>query len=159
MPRVRKPQQPVQLALAVESSPPEAPTGSRRRAMPAAPMNRAVRELAAFVQGNDFKAARGIHFVALYLQMHLECYGVEAADCGPDARLAAAGLANNMLARDFAGDGEKMADFVAWVWTRERRAEVYRKEQGRSGRRITWRLQFGSQLLTDFKVEAARNHR
>jgi hypothetical protein len=122
-------------------------------------MREAAYEVGTFIKNNDWSTARAIHFVALYLKMHLEIYGVEAADCGPEERLQAAGIAGKMLEREFGGEPERMVDFVHWVWKREAGAERWRRENGREGRRISWMLQFSSKLLLDYKVNYRRTAR
>lgn len=96
------------------------------------------------------------HFVALYADLHFRVYGVEPIDLGSKERAFAAKLARDMLEKDFAGDAAKMAEFVSWAWSREKEREQWRRDNGRDGGRISWRFQFGRQLLADFKVRKVR---
>lgn len=157
MARVRKKAEPqAQLPLVVDGTRDRA---TRRRAPWVAEFNvvKLQAELEAMIKANEFAAAKPLHFVLLYKKMHLECYGVEAIDCGREDMLPAAQKAGSILERHFDGSGEAMADFVAWTWVREKKREEWRRSNGRSGQRIGWRLQFNASLLTDYKVDLARN--
>lgn len=104
-----------------------------------------------------FDEASGIHFVALYADLHFRVYKVEAGDLAQKERVYATKLAEGMLARDFGGDRAKMAEFVSWTWSRENGREAWRRETKNAGGRITWRAQFGkSSLLTDYRIDQAR---
>lgn len=154
--RVRRPiVAPEQLPLIAESAP-DGPTRTRRKTLPPSKMRSAAHEVEEFVRANQWAAARPIHLVALYLRQHIECYGFEASDCGPEERLQACGVAGKMLDRDFGGDPVAMVDFMRWVWKRETGAEKWRRENHRSGRRISWNLQFSQKLLLDYKVDWRR---
>lgn len=103
--------------------------------------------------------ATGIHFVALFADLYFRVYQVAPDDLSrPPERAFATKLANDMLRGDFAGDADAMAKFVAWTWTRERRTEAWRREDpvARSGRRLSWRVQFSRAILSDFRVAEAR---
>jgi hypothetical protein len=129
---------------------------SRGRGMSSESMARASREMSRMVASGDWTGAVGKHFVALLAFLHLRIYGIECADLGPTERMHASGAATRMLEREFGGDANAMAEFVRWCWQREQRTEKWRRENRRSGRRLSWRLQFGGQLLTDFRIDRAR---
>lgn len=105
---------------------------------------------------NSFEKAQGKHFVAIYADLHFRVYGVAPGDLGARERTFAAKLAGNMLAKYFDGDRSRFACFVAWTWSREREREKWRRENGRDGSRIDWRLQFNPKLLTDFRISEER---
>lgn len=117
---------------------------------------KALDEAARMLATGEWKEATGIHFAALYADLHFRVYGVEAEDLGSKERVYAAKLATDMLADAFGGDRDAMARFVAWTWSREREREKWRRETGNGGGRVTWRAQFGKKLLTEFRLEEAR---
>jgi hypothetical protein len=62
-----------------------------------------------------------------------------------------------MLRAQFGADPERMAIFMSWTWTRERKQQVWREANGREGgRRLGWALQFSRGLVTDYRVDDAR---
>ncbi len=113
-------------------------------------------EVEAFLAAGSWKGAEGKHFVALYADLHFRVYGIAPADLAPKERLYASGMAKSLLAKEFGGDRDEMSRFVAWTWTREKERERWRRENGRDGQRIDWRLQFGTRLLVDFRLAEAR---
>ena len=113
-------------------------------------------EARAFVEAGDWSRATPAHFVALYAIGHLNVYGVEPGELTPPLRLAAAGAAARMLQNDFGGDAGKMHAFVRWTWERELEREQWRRDNGREGGRISWRLQFSRAIWTDWRLDLAR---
>lgn len=101
---------------------------------------------------------QGRHFVALYAELYFRVYGVVPEDLGQKERGYAAKLASDMVEKDFGGDRRAMANFVSWIWSREKGRERWRLENpGRSGGgRITWRSQFSRSLLADYRIDEAR---
>ena len=157
MARVRRPVgEPAQLPLIAESTPAGVVRQRRRSTLPDSRVAAVAKEVEAMAEADRWEGANAVHLVVLYLKLHLEVYGVEASDCGPADRLAAIGVATNMLGRDFDGDAALMAEFVWWTWEREKGAEKWRRENHRPGRRVTWQLQFSQRLLTDYRVHLAR---
>lgn len=100
--------------------------------------------------------ASGLHFVALYADLYFRVYGIQALDLGAKERVFASKLAEDMLHKDFKGDRQAFARYVSWTWSRERSREEWRRENGKTGGRISWRVQFGRNLLADYRVEEAR---
>lgn len=113
-------------------------------------------EVGEFLAKGEWEKAEPKHFVALYADLHFRCYGIEPGDMGPKERAFASKLAGDMLEKDFAGNRLEMSRFVAWVWTREKGREEWRRENGRAGGRVTWRSQFGRAVLTEYRLEEAR---
>ncbi len=132
------------------------PARGKSKGMSVDTMARAANEMNRMVAEQDWSGAQGKHFVALYAFLHLRVYGVESADLGSSERVYASGAATRMLEREFGGDGAQMAEFMRWCWQREKKTEAWRRANHRSGRRVSWRLQFGGVLLTDWRVEVAR---
>lgn len=149
---MRKRRDPQRTLFAAETS----TTRSSGGGVSAQSMKRATEELEKMASANDFLGARPLHLVALYLHLHLKVYGVEATDCGPGERLAAAGRAASLIAQDFEASGAAAVEFLRWTWSREQGREKWRRENGRGGQRITWRLQFSSALVVDYKIDRAR---
>lgn len=129
--------------------------GTAPRGMNTAMMKRAAEELDGMMKSNDWAKARPKHFVAFYARCHLMVYGVEALELGPTERLHAAAKAALMLKKHFENDASAMADYCAWVWSRER-AKLRRQHPVR---RVHWRLMFDPVLLTDYHMDIVQNSR
>lgn len=116
----------------------------------------ALDDVSKMLREGRWEEAEGLHFAALYADLHFRVYGAAATDLGPKERTYAARLADNMLEKDFAGNRRAFAMFVSWSWSREKGREEWRRTQNKSGGRISWRDQFGRRLLAEFRVEEAR---
>jgi hypothetical protein len=113
-------------------------------------------EMDLMAASGQWDQARGHHLVALYEWLHREVYGVEAAELDGRTWAIAASMAGRQVANEFGGRPEAAVDFLQWVWKREQGREQYRRDTHREGGRIGWRIQFGRQLLTDYRVSLAR---
>lgn len=103
-------------------------------------------------QSEDWSAAAPKHLVALYAQLHTHVYGVEPMEVGDAREWGQACVAAARLLGMF-DDPRACVAFVAWTWMREK-AAIARQQNG-SRRRIGWRLQFSSSLVTDYRVDTA----
>jgi len=130
---------------------------ARSKTISASVFNRARVEAEEMMRSRDWKNATARHLVALYDLMHEKVYGVEAIELGPSERHKAALMAGNAIKRFFNGDVEACVEFLRWVWTREMGREKWRRENGQSGQRIGIRLMFSGSLVTDYRVDLARN--
>lgn len=104
---------------------------------------------------NDFTGARPRHLVALYALFHKHVYGVHPGELAGKAWTAACLMAARILDREFSGDVQRIVSFIAWTWRREKRAHIRTTAGDR--RRMGWRLQFSPSLVTDYRVELARD--
>lgn len=143
------------LSLALFDPKCDAPKPPRVRRLENAAMDRAMEDVVRFTAEQDWSQAKGRHWVALFAKFHREVYGVEPADLTPKARMDAAVMAAALVRRHFK-EPDEMAEFVWWCWQRERGREKWRRENGRAGGSITWRLQFNGALVTDFRIDRAR---
>lgn len=117
-------------------------------------------------RSGDWSRAMPRHLVALYDLYHERVYGVHSIDLTPIARGRAAGMVGQLLRKHFGmvpGEAAsevvayvRAAAFVRWAWEREAKAEKWRQEVGRSGRRLGWVAVFGGQVLADYAVESRR---
>jgi len=113
----------------------------------------------------DWEGAGVRVLVALYVLCHLQVYGVRPAelDCngtaGKKARIGAESSARRVLDKEFGGDPSKMVAFMHWAWKGEQRREAYAKDKGYERRRMSWRVQFSAELLTDYRVHALRGQK
>jgi hypothetical protein len=120
-------------------------------------MDRARSGMREMAESGDWRGATPSHLVALYQLLHATVYEVEASELSVPQEFAAAASAAGRLLRDqFRDDAAEVVSFMRWVWKREEWAEKRRREKGEGGRRIGWRLQFGVQLLTDWRLDVAR---
>jgi len=127
----------------------------KRRAMSRSTVLSAERDVEGMIRIESFAGATGKHFVALCAMLHGKVYGV-ADEVGPRERMDAAAAAARMLRSQFDGDADAMADFVRWAWLREKDREEWRRENGRPGGRLGWRLLFSGAILTDYRLDKAR---
>jgi hypothetical protein len=105
------------------------------------------------IDSGEWSDASAKDLVALSAIMHSDVYGIESADLTPEMRLVASFQAGRLLEKDFSGDAGAFADFVRWTWQREvGRIEWRKKNNQASTFRLTWRLQFGPAILTDYRV-------
>jgi len=96
---------------------------------------------------------RPVELVALYAYLHEKVFGVFPEEIrGTEATLAS-GLAGRCVKEHFGGSLEDAARFVCWTWWRQ---EQRAKKPGTTMFRITWRIQFGHSMVTDYKMAAAQ---
>jgi P4 family phage/plasmid primase-like protien len=95
----------------------------------------------------DWSDASADDFVTLYVQTFASVYGVPP-ELGARERGQAVAKARDVLAGAFAGDPIAFADFVWWVFRRERA----RRKAGRETKPIGWRLLFSDALVTDYRA-------
>lgn len=121
------------------------------------------REMDVAVDKCDWTGCTGRHLVALYGWMHESVYGVAPLDLGVAKTYAVAGaMAQRMVDGWFGGSVAEAADFMAWTWQREQgrmkwRAENLKGEQ--PAFRLSWRLQFGPALVTDYRTHLATHRK
>lgn len=130
----------------------------KKRAVPAGKktVDKAKAEAQAFITLGDWTNAHAHHFVGLFAVLFEHVYGVALDIKGNDWR-GACSSARGMLKREFDNDRGRMLSYVRWVWSREAERESWRRENGKTGNVIGWRLMFSStKLLTEFKVHLAR---
>lgn len=108
-------------------------------------------EIEAFIASKSWRDASPRHFVELYIRCHREVYGVEPLELRTKAAaLACASLARKCLKENFSNDQDALADFVSWVWYRERQDERKRRSGLKTGDfRISWRYQWSAKLVTE----------
>jgi hypothetical protein len=116
----------------------------------------ALDEAEAMLNGGRWEEAEPKHFVALYADLHFKVYGVEDVGLGKKERVYATSMARNMLEKDFGGIRGDMADFIAWIWSRERGKEAWARTANVTRGRLTWRAVFARAALTDYRVDKAR---
>lgn len=124
----------------------------------AAGLEESLTEAAAMMSSAEWGDAKPRHFVALWAMCHERVYKASAvgelAGLGWRAAVKAAAV---MLRDEFEGEAQRMAEYVRWCWLREEGKERWCKERGYARRaRVTWRHQFGSAMLADWRVEMAR---
>jgi hypothetical protein len=104
------------------------------------------------LEDGDWTFAAPRHFVALYVLLHEQVYGVTPVELTPKFRTVAAGFVKKLLDREFGGDRALFAEYMRWVWIREEKQHAWRKANGREGRRIGWYLCFAGSLVTDWRL-------
>ncbi len=119
---------------------------------------RLVGELNTMLESGTWSNARPAHLVELYCLLHEKVYGVEALDLrGQLNRQAAARMVLTMMKRDFNSLAEPMVEFMRWSWQREESREEWRRRNNTGRRRLTWRMQFGGELLTEYLMQRVNN--
>ncbi len=130
---------------------------ARGRGVSAAQRRRHMELAEQLCRTEEWAAAKPGVLVALYAKLHAHVYGVLPAELdSPREWLQACRAAGLLVKRDFGGDAARAVDFMAWCWDREEGRERWRREHGRDGGRIGWRLQFSRSLLSDWRVDQAR---
>lgn len=119
-------------------------------------IERAREQMHAMAESADWEQAGGAHLVALYEWLHEQVYGVATAELDARTWALAAQAAARMADQQFEGDYGRAVVFMRWVWKREIEREKWRRENGKSGSRIGWKLAFHGSLVTDYKVDRAR---
>lgn len=144
------------------------PKKRRGFALAPAAIAQATAEAEQMAKSGDWDAARGVHLVALYAQMHRLVYGVAAEELDGAGRGTAAvkkaqlewavasKAAQAFCAEQFGADFGDAVEFVRWAWKREQWREKKRRENPGDDFRIGWRYQFGAKLATDYRLAVAR---
>src|SRR3974390_61418 len=104
----------------------------------------------------DWSSARGVHLVALFAWLHLGVYQVECGDLDAGEWARASAIAQRFCAESFGGDFNACVEYVRWCWSREVGREKWRRENGRSGGRLSCGLVFSNRLLTDYRIDKSR---
>jgi len=96
--------------------------------------------------------------VALYWSCHLKVYGITPAEIDSTSKWATAvKMAASFIKTQFDGDVQMTVRFMRWLWTREQTREQWRRQQQRSGMRITWYQQFGRyEYVSDWRADKVR---
>lgn len=116
-------------------------------------IERTLRETTTMREANDWTVSRPRHFVALYFQLHRHVYGIEPGELRGKAWTAACLMAARTFTNDFTGDTARFVAFIVWAWKREKKAHAKGIEDRR---RMGWRLQFSSTLVTDYRLYLAQ---
>lgn len=107
----------------------------------------------------DWGEAEHGHLVALYIACHEHCYGSRPTELDQGKEFAQARFAVGRLAKkEFEGNRQEVVSFVRWTWTREESREKWRRKEGRPGGRISWRVQFSSSLVSDYRIDKSRRN-
>lgn len=120
------------------------------------PWDKARAEVEGMIRTGEWASAGPRHFAAAYEVLHEMVYGVVPGEMTPKGRLQVAGMAGSMLRREFDDNPVVMADYVRWLWTREKSREEWRRSNGRMGARLTPGIAFGPTALTDYRIEQQR---
>ena len=104
----------------------------------------------------DWDKFEAKNFVALYWMLHFHVYKVKPQEV-VDMFSAAVSMAKRMLEREFSSNSAAMVQFMRWVWSKEQKSFARRDVE--NDFRIGWRYQFGSKLLSDYRVYVAKSKR
>ena len=130
----------------------------KRRYDPRSSLRSALVDIEHKREHKSWSDAHGRHFVALFVWLHTQVYGVEPEEIfEKKSYVAAIAMADRRCRTDFRGDPAAMIEYERWVWKRERTMEKRRRESGQDGRRISWQLLFVARnLLVDYRVKQNR---
>lgn len=125
--------------------------GSRRRAH--------IADVAQRVESKDWNDAGPRHLVALYWFCHTKVYGTEPKELDTAAAWTRAMMfAGKLVREEFEGDVQLAIRFMRWTWNREKEREAWRRQNRRSGGRITWQQQFVHRyLVSDWRTDKTRH--
>jgi hypothetical protein len=109
-------------------------------------------------KSGEWDDASGKTLVGLYAFCHKLVYGIVPDELKelPQFRMAAkqaAGCVHNYFDDDFGF----AAGFVKWAWEREKKKDLWARQNGITVKRLSWRFQFSSALVTDWKVQKSRD--
>lgn len=108
------------------------------------------------INNRDWAGAMPEVFVALYVSLHSEVYKV-APTFKPGEKGRAVDAAKEALREHFGGDGDGLADYMRWVWSRQAAEEKKRRAGAKDGSfRVTWKYQWSPTLITDYRVASLR---
>lgn len=140
---------------------PEAKTRGKSLSFGPARIKRYRQEVDRMRAARDWGKATPVHLVALYMYCHAAVYGVEAGEIAGKTFGFASALAAKLVREKFEGSVANAVQFVRWTWIRERGREKWRCDNGRSGGRLGWRLQFSltSGLWEDWQIDLRRRRR
>ena len=166
MPRTRKPvaeQEQLRTAAqyAAQCQPrPPSKVGSRvpnaRISVGEAAMGRLVARVEGCIADGHWPADPSL-LVGLYCWAHVEVYGVPVVAEVRHYYVTAQQGAKRLLEQEFKGDMEEALRWMRWLWARELDHEEWRRANGRTGRRLTWRQVFIERFgLTELRVQDAR---
>lgn len=134
-------------------------TETKKRATPKASFDRALVQVDAMMQSDDWTDAKSIHVFALYCRLHEHIYKVQAGELAAGERQRMLFQVSNLLKAQFAGDIPAIADFVRWAWQREIGKMRRRAAMGTSGgSRLAARWLFTSSMVSDYRVDLATAH-
>lgn len=119
-------------------------------------VDKAREEMPLMARSGDWGDATGLHLTALYEFMHREVYGVEPLELDKRAWASCSKVAANCVQKFFEGEMGQCVAFLRWVWGREIEREAWRKQNGRDGARIGWRVQWSAALVSDYRVHGRR---
>lgn len=152
-------------AAAAEQFDQAAAASAKRRARPRGMTERTLGEavqalqvkLSELDEHEDYEPKRPGELVLVYAWLHQGTYGCPAGELMGKGFGHACMAAANLARTQFDDDLSALLEFVRWTWAREKDSEEWRRRNGRTGRRITWALQFrNGGILTDYRVAIAR---
>lgn len=131
--------------------------GKRRRAASRADRARAMDSARARVDRDAWGGVTDSEVVALFALIHEDVYGVAEAELESGKVWSQATLAVwRFRTEQFGGDGAAVVDYLRWLGAREKGREAWRRDNGKSGARVSWRAAFSRALLTDYRIDRAR---
>ena len=132
--------------------------GKKRRlaSISSSALDRILAETRVAMKTGDWTDLNSRHVFAYWAIAHELVYGVAPVTTGAE-RAQAAMRMGAAIKRHFDGDVGKAADYLRWLWTRERGREEWRRREGTSrGASLGWRMMFLSALVTEYRVDGAR---
>lgn len=136
---------------------PKAKKKTSSRGIGRAAADKLMREVDEKIENQDFASFTVKHWVAFFCWIHDAVYDL---DCLDEVRVewnAAASAVQRLLNEEFDNDDESFAEYMKWIAKDEERAELWRRSNRRSGRRLRWRDVFLLRArLNDYRLFQAR---
>lgn len=132
------------------------PSAERPKTLPKAALERLLNDTNQLKDAGGWADMTPKHFVGLYVLLHRKVYGVDPEEVR-EAYTPAVRAATRVLNQEFKGSRANMVSFMRWVWNREQKRLPHRDAENTF--RIGWRLQFGRQLLSDYRVYIVRRNK
>lgn len=108
-------------------------------------------------KAGEWGAATSHDVVALYALFHEHVYGVVPTELVGKEWMGAASQAKRFIREHFGESIPAVVEYMRWLWTREKEREQWRRDNGKEGGRISWRMQFSANgNLTEYRVNKLR---
>lgn len=117
-----------------------------------------IAEIEQRIAAQDWSNVTPSLLVALYWSCHTKVYGIEPREIDTTSKwVTAVKMASSFIKTQFDDDAQLAVRFMRWLWTREQQREQWRRQNQRSGMRITWYQQFGRyEYVSDWRADKVR---
>lgn len=122
--------------------------------------SKAVRELAQMLKLKDYVGFKGVHAVILFERMYRTTYDLPVIDFESSRHRRHAAIAADRMLNDlFGGRVAVYIQYHEYAWRREAAREALRREQRKTGTKMSWRRYFSKKYdFDDWRSDYVRVH-